>query len=193
MEERQRADPELAPIIEYHQTGTLPEGEVARGLAVAWSQYEVIEGILYHLEPDKTLRVVLPKSDRKRVFDEAHAGPFGGHLRDAKVHGQLAKHYWWPRMRGDITRWCRACLVCASRRVGNAMTPPLTPIPVSGPFDRVGVDVIQFPKLPWKPIRHHFRRLPHQVARGVCHIRPDSHHNCPLICGKCYQSSWCAS
>ena len=26
------------------------------------------------------------------------------------------------------------------------MTPPLTPIPVSGPFDRVGVDVIQFPK-----------------------------------------------
>lgn len=146
IEERQHADPELAPIIEYHQTGTLPEGEVARGLAVAWSQYEVIEGLLYHLEPDKTLRVVLPKSDRKRVFDEAHAGPFGGHLRDAKVHGQLAKHYWWPRMRGDIIRWCRACLVCASRRVGNAITPPLTPIPVSGPFDRVGVDVIQFPK-----------------------------------------------
>ena len=24
--------------------------------------------------------------------------------------------------------------------------PPLTPIPVAGPFDRVGVDVIQFPK-----------------------------------------------
>ena len=32
IEERQHADPELAPIIEYHQTGTLPEGEVARGL-----------------------------------------------------------------------------------------------------------------------------------------------------------------
>ena len=26
------------------------------------------------------------------------------------------------------------------------MTPPLTPIPVSGPFDHVGVDMIQFPK-----------------------------------------------
>ena len=26
------------------------------------------------------------------------------------------------------------------------MKPPLTPIPVEGPFDRVGVDVIQFPK-----------------------------------------------
>ena len=29
---------------------------------------------------------------------------------------------------------------------GTAPPPPLTPIPVSGPFDRIGVDVIQFPK-----------------------------------------------
>ena len=35
---------------------------------------------------------------------------------------------------------------CASRQVGRVIKPPLTPIPVAGPFDRVGVDVIQFPK-----------------------------------------------
>ena len=29
--------------------------------------------------------------------------------------------------------------------MGRAIQPPLTPIPVSDPFDRVGVDVIQFP------------------------------------------------
>ena len=29
--------------------------------------------------------------------------------------------------------------------VGKPLHPPLTPIPVAGPFDRVGVDVIQFP------------------------------------------------
>ena len=49
-------------------------------------------------------------------------------------------------MRSDITTWCRACVTCASRHVGRAVKPPLTPIPVSGPFDRLGVDVIQFPK-----------------------------------------------
>ncbi len=48
-------------------------------------------------------------------------------------------------MRSDILRWCKACLKCASRRIGRAEKPPLTPIPVAGPFDRVGVDVIQFP------------------------------------------------
>ena len=47
----------------------------------------------------------------------------------------------------DIIQWCQASLVCATRRVGRATQPPcIDPIPVSGPFDRVGVDVIQFPK-----------------------------------------------
>ena len=49
-------------------------------------------------------------------------------------------------MRKDIACWCRACLSCASRSVGSPVRPPLTPIPVGGPFDRVGVDVLQLPK-----------------------------------------------
>ena len=49
-------------------------------------------------------------------------------------------------MRKDISHWCRACLTCASRNVRLPVRPPLTPIPVEGPFDRVGVDVLQLPK-----------------------------------------------
>ena len=49
-------------------------------------------------------------------------------------------------MRRDIAHWCRACLTCASRYPGRPIRPQLTPIPVSGPFDRVGVDVLQLPK-----------------------------------------------
>lgn len=48
-------------------------------------------------------------------------------------------------MRKDISNWTRGCLVCATRTTGRAAKPPLTPIPVAGPFDRIGVDVIQFP------------------------------------------------
>ena len=101
--------------------------------------------MLHHLEPDNTLRVVLPEPSRRNVFDEAHGGTFGGHLRDAKIHGELGKHFWWPKMRRDIRSWCHACLTSATRRVGRKAKPPLTPIPVGGPFDRIGVDVIQFP------------------------------------------------
>ena len=49
-------------------------------------------------------------------------------------------------MRQDIRIWCRSCMTCATRQVGCPIRPPLVPLPVSGAFDRVGVDVIQFVK-----------------------------------------------
>ena len=95
---------------------------------------------------DKSLRAIPPKACREKLFHEAHDGVFGGHLKANKIIGELGKHYWWPGMSSDVIKWCQACLVCATRCLGRAVKPLLTPIPVSGPFDRVGVDVIQFVK-----------------------------------------------
>lgn len=95
---------------------------------------------------DKTLQLIPPTIYHEQLFKEAHCGPFGAHLREAKMHGELSKHYWWPKMRTDICKWCNGCLVCATRQPSRATHPPLNPIPVEGPFHRVGVDVIQFPK-----------------------------------------------
>ena len=47
-------------------------------------------------------------------------------------------------MRADIRQFCRCCLVCASRKgTGRKTRPPLQSIPVGGPFEMVGVDVLQ--------------------------------------------------
>ena len=127
--------------------GVLPDDETAaRELALTKNQFEIVDGVLHHVEKDKTLRVIPPLSSRKKLFDEAHSGKLGGHLRDAKMHSVLSRHYWWPGMRADIGKWCRACITCATRLPGRAPKPPLVPTPVGGPFDRIGVDVIQFPK-----------------------------------------------
>ena len=104
----------------------------------------IVNKVLYCVE-DKTLRVIPANGDRKGIFDEAHSGTLGGHLLEAKVHGQLAKHYWWPCMRADITSQCCACLPCATRNVGQVVGTPLTLIPVEGPFHRMGVDVLPLP------------------------------------------------
>ena len=49
-------------------------------------------------------------------------------------------------MRADVSKYCRSCLVCASRKgSGHTNRPELQPIPVGGPFHRVGVDVLQLP------------------------------------------------
>ena len=144
---RQRDDPTLLRIIDHYVSGKLPLGdELAHAVTLTRSQYTVLDDILYRVQSDGTLRVIPPSFDRRGIFEEAHSGTFAGHLRDAKVYGELARHYWWPKMRADILHWCRSCIVCATRRLGHTVTPPLVPIPVAGPFDRVGVDVIQFPK-----------------------------------------------
>ena len=125
----------------------LPEDEKrAREIVLSQSQFQIKEGILYHVEKDRTLRIIPPQSLREKLFNETHDGTFGAHLRDAKIHSVLGKHYWSPGMRTDILKWCQACLICATRRTGRAYKPPLTPIPVAGPFDGVGVDIIKFPK-----------------------------------------------
>ena len=143
----QRQDEELAAIISYLETGMLPEdGKLSRSLTLSESQYVVQDRVLYRVEADSTLRVIPPASKRERLFQEAHQGVFGAHLSDVKVHSELRRHYWWTGMRGYVTRWTRGCLVCATHSTGRAVRPPLTPIPVAGPFDRVGVDVIQFPR-----------------------------------------------
>ena len=144
---RQRGDQELLEIFEYLEQRKLPEDEKrAKELALTGQQYVILDKVLYYVSRDDTLRIIPPHSDRRSLFDEVHGGPFGGHLRDAKIHGELNKRYWWKGMRSDVIRWCQSCLVCASRHVGQAVRAPLTPIPVAGPFDRVGVDVLKLPK-----------------------------------------------
>ena len=144
---RQRADPTLLQIITYLESGDLPDcDKQAREITLSTPLYSMVDGILYRVLPDKSLRFVPPVVDRMKLFHEAHAGVFGAHLKGAKIHSQLYKHYWWPGMRSDITTWCRACLIGASHNVGRPERPPLVPIPVAGPFDRLGIDVLKLPK-----------------------------------------------
>ena len=117
LSQRQRRDPELADIIIYWETGELPQEEKrARELVLTSPLFTVLDGTLYRIELDKSKKIVPPTSDRHQLFLEVHVheGAFSGHLREAKIHGQLSRHYWWPQMRKDISHWCRACLTCAS-------------------------------------------------------------------------------
>ena len=146
LSELQREDCTLLPMINYLEKGELPDGDKqARELVLSRPLYTVTNRVLYRVLPDKTPRVIHPVKDRRKLFMEAHEGVFGAHLRETKICHQIQKHYWWPGMTVDIQTWCRTCLVCASRSVGWPGRPPLTPIPVAGPFDQIGVDVVKLP------------------------------------------------
>ena len=125
--DRQKMDPYLQDIIIYLSDDILPKDDIkAREIVLGRSQYELVDGVLFKVESDGHLKVVVPVSDRERVFEEVHAGEFRGHLRDAKIYSQLNRHYWWPGMRQDIVNWYHACFVCATRSIGKPIKPLLT-------------------------------------------------------------------
>lgn len=81
-----------------------------------------------------------------RISKNSKDGVFGAHLSDTNVHSELHRSYRWGGMRRDIMRWTHGCLVCNTNSLGHALHAPLAPIPVAGPFNRVGVNVLQLPR-----------------------------------------------
>ena len=144
----QLQDPDLVEVISYLKTGNLPEhSRRPRELLLTKSQYLLRDVVLYWVVSEKSLRAVPPKGYHEKLFKEAHAGAFGARFGETKVLSQLSRHYWWDGMRtGMSILWCKACLVCTTRCPSRPIRVPLTLILVAGPFDRVGVDIIQFPQ-----------------------------------------------
>ena len=56
------------------------------------------------------------------------------------------EQYWWKGICPDAHRFGRGCLTCAAYQgAGPSHIPPLQPISVGGPFETVGMDVLEMP------------------------------------------------
>ena len=122
--------------------------KMARKIVLQSKYFDLIDETLHHenpLFPGKWCLAV-PKNKREQLIQEAHDGRFSGHFAEKRIYELLRRRYWWPGMRAEVRKYCRSCLVCASKRgAGHSIKPALQPIPVGGPFHRVGVDVLQLP------------------------------------------------
>ena len=143
-------DNQLSQLRQYLQDGELPEdGKQAKRLVLEKERFVILDGVLYYVDPggQHRLRIAVPKKLRETLIKETHAGPFGGHFAGRGLYKALAQHYWWDGMFGDVVRWCRSCLTCAAYQgCGRRAKPPLQPIAVGAPFERVGVDILEMPR-----------------------------------------------
>lgn len=86
---RQKLNPKLKICMEYFTLGMLPSIDVeAHNISLIKVNYMLINGILFNLEPNKTLQIVPPAADHK-LLQDSHNGVFGRHPQDAKIHDQL--------------------------------------------------------------------------------------------------------
>jgi len=92
---------------------------------------------------DENYQLIVPNALKRRLFDQAHAGPVAAHLGSDRTLAQLRDSYYWPGMSKDVQVWCNACDVCARSR-GR---PPrahgeMVKVTATAPMDLVAVDVL---------------------------------------------------
>ena len=68
----------------------------AKKIALESSQYELLDGVLFHTTPGQTgmLCVVVPNNLRTDVLAEAHSGKFSGHFAEQRIYNLLRCQYW---------------------------------------------------------------------------------------------------
>lgn len=96
-------------------------------------------------ELDAFYQIVVPAPYRPHVLCLAHDHPLSGHLGVRKTYNRILKHFFWPGLKSDVTRYCRSCHVCQIAGKPNQVVPPapLKPIPVLGdPFEHVLIDCV---------------------------------------------------
>ena len=146
----QRKDGSLRDLITYLEEGELPsDTKLARKIAAQATQFVILDGLLYFLDPKKSCkkRAVVPVHLRQKLIEEIHGGPMAGHFTTNRLYNALAHTWWWEGMFRDVDRHCKNCPQCAVvTGAGRPGRPPLKPIPVSRPFQILGVDIMDLPR-----------------------------------------------
>ena len=145
----QRRDQSINELIAFLQESKLPEDDAcARKLAAQYSMFTIVDGVVYFIDhkSDMQRRAVVPQHLQRQIIQESHEGPLGGHFSGTRVFKMLVRHWWWEGMYADVCQYCKSCPVCATATGGSRPgRPPLSPIPVSRPFQIVGVDILELP------------------------------------------------
>jgi len=153
--EAQRADPDIAPIINLLQSSDdkPPWNDVAgcsEAVKILWNQWERLvlrEEVLYRKYYDvhgevQFFQLVVPYAQRNKFIELAHSGITGGHLGRRRTEDQVRRRAYWPGWTRDVARHLRSCRPCAAYHRGAPPRQVAMQTPAVGaPFERISVDI----------------------------------------------------
>jgi len=106
------------------------------------SSLAVVNQVLVR-KSESNSQLIVPGALKRRLFDQAHAGPLAAHLGSDRTLAQLRDSYYWPGMAKDVQAWCNAYDVCAQSK-----GPPvrargeMVKVMAAAPMNLVAVDVL---------------------------------------------------
>lgn len=102
------------------------------------NQYPVLAGSEFRWN------LVVPKNQRKSTIELNHDVATAGHLGVHKTFARLGQKYYWPKMKADVAKYIRSCLVCSAQKPEQkAPAGLLSGRPnVSRPWELICVDIV---------------------------------------------------
>ena len=147
----QQEDLEIVQLIRARQArggGVLPQGPEFQKYARVWEQLRVQDKRLVRIPSPQSdaagvIQVVLPRSMVSSVLSMLHSTSTGGHLGSQKLQAKVKDRFYWPGWFGDVKKWCRECVDCASRKTqGRPPCAPMNPSTSSRPHERIALDIL---------------------------------------------------
>ncbi len=152
---RQRQDPQLAPIIAYHEALRDKQDTSAFSPQLqAHARHYVLgvnNGLLYYigLEPlphgvdDDGLPLAVPLELREEFLRAFHADASAGHLGFKKAYYRMARQCYWPNMARDLIDFEKVCESCMAHKLPRrGPVSALHSISATRPWEMVGMDVL---------------------------------------------------
>ncbi len=129
--------------LEYGDDSALPK------LPVPFYQFSIPDNVLCRtvtIAKDVVTQLFVPVAFVDVVLQLLHDAPSAGHHSRDRTLAVARSKYYWPTLRTDIEKYVSRCLSIAQTN-GTTITAPILeyPLPV-GPFDVVGLDLLQLPR-----------------------------------------------
>jgi hypothetical protein len=88
------------------------------------ANFHLQDGMLCHLG-----HLCIPSSERMKLIWEAHYSRVAGHFGVEKTVEMLQKHFYWPKLRQDVSKYIRSCTACTISKQTTKKHGMYTPLP----------------------------------------------------------------
>ena len=120
------------------------DAQKRQSLRLKFSQYQMINGVLFHQNYINVLLRYLEKDDVVQVLTKLHGGLAGKHFnKETTMHKVLREGYYWSTMFKYAHSYGRKCEIFQVN-AGTERRPtfPLQQVTVQNPFQQWGLDIV---------------------------------------------------
>jgi hypothetical protein len=147
----QEGDSRVCQYLDYLKDGTLPRNPKKARRVVAEASHMFLDdsGLLRRFNQFGAARdasngpvLVVPANKQGEVIRSCHDSALAGHFGLWKTYLKVAHSYWWKGIYADVARHVQSCAECQACKGSIVHGSEPQPIPVGGPFERIGIDFV---------------------------------------------------